>query len=279
MPTSVQWDVMVIDNNSTDQTREVVEGFCQRFPARFCYACEAKQGKSHALNAGIRRAGGDVLAFMDDDVEVDPHWLSNLTAPLMSGEWAGSGGRILPEQGFVPLGWMDVSSRYGLAPLAMFDLGGEPGELKEPPFGTNMAFRKGMFSKHGEFRIDLGPQPGSEIRSEDTEFGSRLLAAGECLWYEPSAVVYHQVPQNRAKRKYFQTWWFGKGRADVREIGTSTEARWYIVGIPLYLFRRLAIWTLRFTISTREPERFSSKLKVYWLAGSIRECYKQTHST
>jgi GT2 family glycosyltransferase len=216
---------------------------------------------------------------MDDDVEVDPHWLYSVTAPLMCGEWAGVGGRILPERGFVPQRWMDVSSRYGLAPLAMFDLGGEPGELKESPFGTNMAFRKEMFSKHGEFRIDLGPQPGSEIRSEDTEFGSRLLAAGERLWYEPSAIVYHAVPQNRAGRKYFQTWWFGKGRADVREIGISTEAKWYIAGIPLYLFRRLAMGTLRFTISIREPERFSSKLKIYWLAGNVRECYKKAHST
>ena len=62
MPKSMQWDVMVIDNNSKDQTREVVEEFCHRFPARFCYAFEAKQGKSHALNAGIGQAGEDVLA-------------------------------------------------------------------------------------------------------------------------------------------------------------------------------------------------------------------------
>lgn len=94
-----------------------------------------------------------------------------------------------------------------------------------------------------------------------------------------SAIVYHAVPQNRVRRKYFQTWWFGKGRADVREIGISTEAKWHIAGIPLDLFPRLAIWTLRFTISIREPERFSSKLKVYWLAGIIRERYKQAHST
>jgi hypothetical protein len=67
-----------------------------------------------------------------------------------------------------------------------------------------------------------------------------LLAAGERLWYEPSAIVHHAVPQKRARRKYFQTWWFGKGRADVREIGISTEVTWYIAGIPLCLFRRLA---------------------------------------
>src|SRR4029453_17645691 len=98
---------------------------------------------------------------------------------------------------------MPLQDRYGLAPLAMFDLGNEPGELKESPFGTNMAFRASVFKTHVGFRTDLGPCPGSEIRSEDTEFGNRLLAAGERLWYQPSAVVYHAVPANRVQKRYF----------------------------------------------------------------------------
>lgn len=278
MPDAVQWTVMVIDNNSKDQTREVVEGFCRRFPARFSYVFEARQGKSYALNTGVEQASGDVLAFMDDDVEVDPEWLHKLTAPLSSERWAGAGGRILPEQGFVPQQWMDMGDRHGLAPLAMFDLGMEPGKLGEAPFGTNMAFRKQVFAKHGGFRTDLGPQPGSEIRSEDSEFGSRLLAAGEQLWYEPSALVYHIVPQKRARKAYFQTWWFGKGRADVREMGKE-KARWYVAGVPLFLFRRIVMWTVRYALCTHEPQRFASKLKVYWLAGIIFEHYKQAQST
>ena len=68
----------------------------------------------------------------------------------------------------------------------------EPIELSQPPFGTNMAFQKKVFEKHGGFRLDLGPRPGSELRNEDTEFGRRLLAAGERLRYEPSATVYHR---------------------------------------------------------------------------------------
>jgi glycosyltransferase involved in cell wall biosynthesis len=279
VPDSIHWEVLVVDNNSRDETRSVVEEFCRRDPSRFRYLFEPKQGKSYALNSGCQAASADVLAFMDDDVEVDPHWLYNLTAPVLRGEWAGSGGCIYPERGFVPRRWMDVTGRYGLAPLAMFDLGGEPGELKESPFGTNMAFRKEMFAKHGGFRTDLGPQPGSEIRNEDSEFGSRLLAAGERLWYQPSAIVYHVVPEDRTKREYFQAWWFGKGRGDIREMGVTKKAEWCVAGVPLYLLRRLAVWSLRFAISVHEPERFSSKLKVCWLAGMIREHYEQAHSS
>jgi glucosyl-dolichyl phosphate glucuronosyltransferase len=274
MPASTQWTVLVIDNNSKDQTREVVQEFCRKYPGRFSYIFEARQGKSYALNTGVEQSPGDVLVFMDDDVEVDSEWLHNLTASLTHDEWVGAGGRILPEQGFIPERWMDIGDRYGMAPLAMFDLGVEPAELKEPPFGTNMAFRKQVFAKYGGFRTDLGPQPGTEIRSEDSEFGARLLAAGERFWYEPSAVVYHSVPRKRARRAYFQTWWFGKGRADVRELGRE-KARWYIAGIPLFLFRRIVVWTLRFTLCPREPQRFSNKLKIYWLAGIILEHYKQ----
>ena len=89
----------------------------------------------------------------------------------------------------------------------------EPIELDQPPFGTNMAFQKKMFEKHGGFRLDLGPRPGSELRNEDTEFGRRLLAAGERLRYEPSAKVYHRVPEERLTTGYFLKFCFDHGRA------------------------------------------------------------------
>ncbi len=212
MPQSVAWEVLVVDNNSRDQTRDVVAEFCVRYPGRFRYLFESKLGKSHALNRGIAEARGDVLAFMDDDVRVEQMWLQNLTAALLKGQSAGCGGRVLPEWNSAPPRWLpdrddndvlapDNKERYLLGPLALFDLGLEAKRLAEPPFGTNMAFQKAMFAKYGGFRTDLGPQPGSEIRNEDTEFGRRLLGAGEQLWYEPSAVVYHPVPQNRLQKQ------------------------------------------------------------------------------
>ena len=123
VPDSVAWEVLVVDNNSVDKTREVVEEFCRKYPRRFRHLFEARQGKSHALNSGIRATDADVLAFMDDDVEVDTYWLGNLTKALQSGPWSGAGGRILAEAGFVPPRWMETNARYALAPLAFFDLG------------------------------------------------------------------------------------------------------------------------------------------------------------
>lgn len=276
VPESVRWQVLVVDNNSSDATRETVEGYCRRFPERFSYLFEPKPGKSNALNAGIQATKGQILAFVDDDVTVESTWLQNLTAPLHNGEWAGAGGRILPEQNFSPPSWIPVEERYALAPLALFDLGSEAGSLTEAPFGTNMAFRRKAFEKYGGFRTDLGPQPGSEIRSEDSEFGHRLLAAGEQLRYEPSAIVYHSVPQNRIEKPYFLAWRFDKGRAEIRTFPIS-GTRWLVAGIPLYLFRRFAVWTVRWMMAIESSRRFSNKLKVWAVAGQILECYRQSH--
>ena len=96
VPDSLEWEVLVVDNNSNDQTAEIVTHFVQQYPGRFRYLFEPRQGLSYARNSGIREAKGDVVAFMDDDTDVACTWLQNLTASLHDGTWAGAGGRILP---------------------------------------------------------------------------------------------------------------------------------------------------------------------------------------
>jgi glycosyltransferase involved in cell wall biosynthesis len=275
LPESVAWEVLVVDNNSRDGTREIAEEFCRRFPGQFRYIFEPQQGKSYALNRAIREAHGNIVAFTDDDVTLDPKWLHELTADLYSEEWAGAGGRTLPERGFVPPRWLAMRVRYALAPLAIFDMGSEPRELKEAPFGNNMAFRKAVLEKYKGFRIDLGPCAGSSRpqKSEDSEFGTRLLLAGERLRYEPSAVVYHNVPQGRIEKRYFLQWWFDKAGADIQAFGVPDPA-WCVAGVPSRLFRRLVVWTVLWLSAVEPSRRFDCKIKVWSLLGEIRECYR-----
>jgi GT2 family glycosyltransferase len=156
-----------------------------------------------------------------------------------------------------------------------FDLGDKAGELSEPPFGTNMAFRKSVFEKYGGFNPELGPRPGSEIRNEDSEFGARLLAAGERLRYEPSAIVYHPVPENRIDKRFFLAWWFHKGEANIRQFGIRPGTKNYVAGIPLYLFLTSFVWALKWVVAFNPSERFANKLVVYMRAGEILECYRR----
>jgi glucosyl-dolichyl phosphate glucuronosyltransferase len=269
LPTSVEWEVVVVDNNSTDQTRAVVEDFCRRYPGRFRYLLETQQGVSHARNAGIRESRGDVVAFMDDDVTVGQEWLWNLTAPLCSGEWMGVGGRILPIWGYSRPNWLAVGEPHSFGPFVAFERGWKAGQLNEPPFGANMAFRKEAFEKYGVFRTDLGRSANNLLSNEDTEFGRRLLAAGERLRYEPSAVMHHPVTENRLQKGYFLAWWFAKGQADTTEMGVPVETTWLLAGIPLHVYRRLARWTLAWMIAINSKRRFACKMNVWTIAGQI----------
>lgn len=274
---SITWEVLIVDNNSTDKTRSIAEEFCQAYAPHFVYVFEPAQGKSHALNTGVRQAQGDVIAFTDDDAVVDPSWLENLTAPLRGDRYAGVGGRTFPYGSFSPPCWLPHDSPDGRAPLALFDRGASEMELFEAPFGNNMAFRKEVFGKYGEFRTDLGPQPGSgnPQKGEDSELGERLLAAGERICYEPSAVVYHRVFPHKVQKEYILSWWADKARSDIRIAGVPRDTRWFLAGIPLYLFRRILRWTFKWVISVRPDQRFSCKIRVWSLAATILACHSR----
>lgn len=277
VPQSLKWEILIVDNNSTDQTRQVVEDFQCRYPSRIRYVFEPQQGISHARNAGIREAGGEILAFLDDDEIAAADWLQNLTANLHTGDWAGAGGRVLPPSSFSPPKWLSAGSSFASGPLAIFDLGLWTGQLDEPPFGANMAFRKEVFDRLGGFRTDLGRAGTNMISNEDTEFGRRVIAAGMRLCYEPAALTYHPVETNRLQKEYFLTWWFNKGRSDVRELGNPNSGVRF-VGIPLQLFLALGKATIRWAINIDPAKRFGCQIDVWNFAGQIFESYQLRHN-
>jgi glucosyl-dolichyl phosphate glucuronosyltransferase len=260
-----EWEVIVVDNNSPDDTHEVVNRFSQAHPGRFRYLFEPRPGKSNALNTGIADARGRILAFLDDDVTVGPEWLERLTAPLFTGKWCGVGGRILPQWDQWKPSWLAATEKYLSGPLVCFDLGTEPAPLQEPPFGTNMAFCREVFERHGGFRADLGPGPESKRIGEDSEFANRLLNAGEPMLYEPSAVVLHPVTPERLKKGYYLEWWCGKGQVEVRTEGRPPVLGPSVKGVPLILLRRLVRHSLQWIASVGEARRFMRKLAVWYI--------------
>jgi len=282
LPESVTWEVLVVDNNSSDQTRAVTEDFCHRYPGRFRYLFEPNPGKSHALNSGVRASRGEILAFMDDDVTVEPTWLRNLTGALSDGRWAGAGGRTLLAEAYSPPRWLALNGAYSLGGVlaAAFDLGPESLELDVAPYGANVAFRRTMFEKYGGFRTDLGPSPDREIPrpNEDTEFGRRLMKAGEHLRYEPSAIVYHPVPKERVQKEYFLAWWFDFGRAGIREIPRRPDI-WGIprryISITKIVGTVLVRRTLQWILALDPQRRFFCKCYVWMTAGQVLEIQRR----
>jgi glucosyl-dolichyl phosphate glucuronosyltransferase len=277
LPNSVEWEVLVVDNNSRDQTREVVQDFCRRDPLHFRYLFEPRPGKSHALNSGIADARAEVLAFTDDDVAVEPSWLYELTHPLEDPEWSGTGGRVFLPVDFVPPPWLrpdDPSSILGI--LAYFDPGPEPGTFpkRQPPVGANMAYRKEMFLRYGGFRTDLGPLPGRAVRYEDTEFGWRLLNAGERVKYVPSAIVHHEVSPQRLNKKYFLVYFYGYGRAAIRNREKGQPVGFIprpVMSLANRTFRLLPRRISRWLRESNPGERFQERCYVWMTIGEMVE--------
>jgi glycosyltransferase involved in cell wall biosynthesis len=282
IPDSVEWEIVVIDNNSSDRTRQVVEAFSRRFPGRFRYAFEPRQGKSFALNRGIRETQADVLAFTDDDVIAEPAWLWNLTKNLFSGEWQGAGGKILPLNTAPIPDWIP-GDIYGVL-WGSFDLGDESRDISLAPYGANMAFRREVF-EHGLFRTDIGPgvRGARSTNCEDQNIGEGALRRGGKLRYEPEAVIHHPFDTQRISRKYILNVFFQMGRYRALE----TESKPAIYGIPRRYFtivkllsfecpKRLYRW-----LSTFEPaQRFTCRLLLSTSLGLAYElAFGQRRST
>lgn len=98
-------------------------------------------------------------------------------------------------------------------------------------------------------------------------------------FYEPSAVIYHEVPKSQVQKAYFLDCWFDNARADIRAFGIPAHIRWHLGGIPLVFFRRLTVWTLRWMVAIEPSRRFSCKLNVWTVSGQILECYRQSRDT
>lgn len=276
IPPSLEWEIVLVDNNSKDRTRAVVEGIIARRPGRIRYRFEPKQGLSNARNAGVAEAKGKAVAFTDDDVAVDPHWLYNLTAPLLDDRCAGTAGRILLGDAQLPP-WLATSGPHNLGgALVQFDLGEETTLLDRPPFGASMAFQRKVFGEYGCFRPDLGRSGKSLIGNEDTEFGMRLIKGGLRLLYVPSAVVYHPVLKERLTKHYFRSYWFSLGRAMVRQDG-SRVSFWKVPRVYAADFKRRLHWMFREDPKWyRSPQgRFFCEVHALQAIGQIIEGWNQ----
>jgi glycosyltransferase involved in cell wall biosynthesis len=277
VPAEVTWEVLVVDNNSRDHTRDVVESFITRAPERFKYLFEKQQGKAFALNAGLRAARGGIVAFTDDDVLIDRNWLSEILAAFHNYDCSGVGGIIVPVWAQRKPKWYATEGPFRvIGPIVEYDRGGEVCEITKPPcpWGANMAFMSDLFEKYGFFRTDLGPNPFNLMRGEDNEFGLRLIQGKERFLYVPGAVVYHPVDANRAKKRYFKSWYFNIGRASVRIHGLPSNVK-YSVGVPRFYFRRLVENWMRWGMAFNSHARFYHKMCFYKSLGELVETHYQ----
>ncbi len=194
-----RYELLIIDNNCTDSTKEVVHSFAQA-PRPPLYFLETKQGSSHARNRAIAEAKGEIVVFTDDDVLGRKDWLSGMVSPLLlpGNEGVGVvGGEVYP---FFPDGlpaWLEGQFRP-------FGYREDQGPLKKNqlPSTANVAIRHRILIEMSGFRTDLGRLPNRLTAGEDNDLMRRIAAAGHGFWFNPKADLQHVVPGNRLTFKY-----------------------------------------------------------------------------
>lgn len=235
VPDRLKLELLLVDNNSKDDTREVVENFIENSWLNCRYIYEKKQGLSHARNSGISEAKGEIIVFTDDDVIVDKNWICMIHEAFNNNnDVACIGGRILPVWETPCPKWLGGEL---LNILALCDLGDETKILSEPKvWGANLSFKSSIIRKYGFFNTKIGHKGGKLYGGEETKYLQTLIDAGEKIIYFPGALVYHCVSKSRLEKKYFRKWYFDTGEMSAIEMGEYNKRN--IIGIPLIVIRR-----------------------------------------
>ncbi len=207
--------MVIVDNNSTDDTRSVVQSATPTFPVELIYHFEQTQGRSAALNAGILRSRGDIVVTTDDDVRVPVDWLERAGEALDELQCDYVGGRVLPVWGAPPPAWIPDHGGRQWAVIALLDYGAAPipffTQAHRAPLGVNMAFRRAAFDRAGLWNNDVGRKKGTLLGQEVREWMRRAQAAGLRGSYTPSLVVHHVIPADRLTKRYFRRWYYWNG--------------------------------------------------------------------
>jgi glycosyltransferase involved in cell wall biosynthesis len=214
------WDVVVVDNASTDGTAAFVEGLSREFPLRLRVVREMELGLSHARNRGIREASGAVLVFLDDDIAVRVGWFRAYEHCFQDPEASGGGGPVHPH--FPKCAATDyvravMADRCGST--GYYDLGTVPLVLnlamQGAPRGGNMALTASVLQRVGPFRTTLG-WGREQVPGEETDLFARCAKIGSSVRYLPDAAVDHYLQPEKVGWDYLRTWHIGYGRASVR---------------------------------------------------------------
>ncbi|HEX6645106.1 MAG TPA: glycosyltransferase [Gemmatimonadales bacterium] len=240
------YEILVVDNNSTDETASVVAAAAAEDP-RIRYIFEPRQGLSHARNAGIAAAAAPVLAFTDDDVRADRHWVRAIAETFERHRDAWFvGGRVLPRWPAPPPAWL--TERHW-APLALCGVEEEfrsDAAYPYPLVGASLAVRREVFARLGHFAAEVQRVRDGIGSSEDHDFLLRAWAAGGHGIYSPRIVVTADVQPERMERAYHRRWHRAHGRFAARmtrAVPPGTERRHAeatLFDLPAWFYRRVA---------------------------------------
>jgi glycosyltransferase involved in cell wall biosynthesis len=252
-------EVIIVDNNSTDDTEELVKSYALFFKEKLKYIKETKQGKSHALNSAIKASQSDVLACTDDDVILDPKWLSVIIQFFDENEVDVMSGRTLPLYPDNTPAWVKRNQYNLRGPIVSYDHGEDVIDYRSGKIGAfigaHTIFKKSVFDKAGLFHTTLGTGQGT--LSEDIEMFERAHQVGSKIFYNGKALIWHKTDPKRMTLRYIAKWNYqhGKSVAILEPIGTKQNLR-HIHGVPTYLFRSTILKFFKLFLTIFQQDEF-----------------------
>jgi glycosyltransferase involved in cell wall biosynthesis len=238
VPAGLDVTILVVDNNSKDDTEEVVREMAAQSDRRVVYVKETKQGLSHARNAGIGAGEGDIIGFIDDDEEIDDQWYEVAAREFADSSVDFIGGPCLanwaaPAPDWLPPGYHAAIGVVPPKPRASFG----------PKFsgilmGGNAVIRRKVFDQIGAYSTRLGRSGKGLLSEEDAEFYRRLMAAGVQGMYVPELIMYHHIPVERMTRKYYRRWCYWRAVSQGVLDRDLKEPVAYTFGIPRHRIGR-----------------------------------------
>lgn len=243
IPEGQSWEVVVVDNNSKDDTQAVLQKYQARFPLRPCF--EPSQGIAYARNHAVAAACCDLLLFLDDDCVVEPDWVSQYVAAARA--WPDAavfGGPIEPEFETPPARWMVANPDLLRDVFGFLDRGPTVRRLShtESVLSANMAIRMSCLSG-ARFDVRLGRVANGRVGAEEIMFFADLMASGATGVWVGGAKVKHWVAKSNMTEDFAWRTCKGNGQAAVR-LGQLSDCA-LLFGLPRWTLRRYVIATTR----------------------------------
>lgn len=245
--TSFEWEVVIVDNASTDETYQVASAFAQQASQPVSIVREETLGLSRARNTGIETARGHIILFLDDDAIPWTGWLSRLVDALSETETWAAGGPVEPAFASELPEWF--SDRF-LPYLTVWDLGPEVLELhyNEYPRGANIGFRREAFERFGQFSTELGRKADSLLSCEEIELCLRIERGGKSVKYIPGAGVDHRVEGSRVTPAWLEARFRAQGASEA-------IVDWQHAGLPgLFAGARASVRRARHSLRSEKTD-------------------------
>ena len=272
VPPGLQVSIIVVDNNSQDDTPALVDQIARDTSLPIHYVLETRQGLSQARNAGIAAGTGELLGFIDDDEEIGSHWFEVVAREFADDSIDYIGGPYLPNwvspvPDWLPPGYHSAIGAIPAKPRSRFG----------PAFGANLmggncVIRRSVFERVGTYSAKLGRTGKGLLSEEDAELHRRIQAAGVEGMYVPDLEILHYIAPERLTKKYHRQWAYWRAVSQGVLDRERPEPVAYLLGIPRHRIGRALRSLLelpRNWWAGRKGEAFSNELASWDLLGFV----------